>query len=111
MGWMSEESQFSPWQWYKISLFKVSRLVLGHTQPPVERVPGILYWGQISQAMKLTTHPNLVPRLSTSGVIHPFPICLRGVQRDSFIFTVMEKVHNFMIQIKVILLKLQICII
>jgi hypothetical protein len=51
------------------SLASVSRTALGPTQPPVQRVPGVLSLGlKRGRGVTLTTHPDLVPRsrMSTS---------------------------------------------
>jgi hypothetical protein len=48
--------------------FTSSRLALGPTQPPIQRVPAAL-----STGVKLTTHPQLVPRSRKRGSIHPLP--------------------------------------
>jgi hypothetical protein len=51
-GWRTKESGFDFWQGQEIFLFSTaSRLAMGLTQPPIQRVPDSL-----SQGVKLTRH-------------------------------------------------------
>jgi hypothetical protein len=52
----------------------VSRPALGPTQPPVQRVPGVLSPGvKRGRGVTLTTHPLLVPRSRISRSYTPLP--------------------------------------
>jgi hypothetical protein len=64
----------------------VSRPALGHTKPPVQRVPGVLSAGlKRGRGVMLTTHPHLVPtsRMSRSYISSPLKR-FHSVQWDSF---------------------------
>jgi hypothetical protein len=58
-----------------------SRPALGPTQPSIQWVPGVLSPGvKRGRGVTLTTHPHLVPRLSTSrSYTASPPMCLHGV--------------------------------
>jgi hypothetical protein len=73
---------FDPRQRQKIFLLaSASRPALGHTQPPVQWVPGVLSPGvKRGRGVMLTTHPHLVPRLSMSrSYTSSHPVRLHGV--------------------------------
>jgi hypothetical protein len=62
--WTTGRSGFDSQQGKRISpLTSVSRPALRPTQPPVQRVPGVLYLGEKGgRGVTLTTHPHLVQR-------------------------------------------------
>jgi hypothetical protein len=62
------------------SLASVSRPALGPTQPPVQRIPGVLSPGlKRGLGVKLTTHPYLVPRSRMSRSYTSSPKRFLGV--------------------------------
>jgi hypothetical protein len=69
-------------------LASASRPAMGHTQPPVQWVPGVLSPGvKCVQGMMLTTHPHLVLRLRMSrSYTSSHPKRLLGMQWDNFTF-------------------------
>jgi hypothetical protein len=77
-------------------LASASRSALGPTQPPVQWVPGERTSGvKRGRGVMLTTHPHLVPRLSMSRSCTsspPPPMCLHGMQRDSFTFFTKQRI-------------------
>jgi hypothetical protein len=70
-----DDRGFDPRQGQKISpLSSVSRPALGPTQPPVQRIPGVLSSGaKRGRGVTLTTHPHLVlrSRMSRSYTYSP----------------------------------------
>jgi hypothetical protein len=52
---------------------------LGHIQPPIQWVLGLLQRGYSGRGVRLTTHLYLFPMLRMRGVIRPLRICLCGV--------------------------------
>jgi hypothetical protein len=66
---------FDPRQRHRIfPLTSASRPALGHTQPPVQWVPGAVCPGvKRGRGVMLTTHPLLVPRLRKRGAVPPLP--------------------------------------
>jgi hypothetical protein len=62
--WMTGRSMFDPRQGQRIfPVTSVSRPALGPTQPPVQRVPGVLSPGvKRGQGVTLTTHRHVVQR-------------------------------------------------
>jgi hypothetical protein len=49
------------------------RPALGHTQPPIQWVPGALSMGVKRPGLELTTHLHLVPRLRMCEAMSPLP--------------------------------------
>jgi hypothetical protein len=72
----------------EIFLFSTaSRLALGTTQPPVQRVPGPLSLELVERGLKLSTVLHPVSRLRIRGALLPFPTCLHimvlnGIQEE-----------------------------
>lgn len=56
------------------------------------RCQRLLVGRKVRQVVKLTTHLHLVLRLNRNEVVPSFPICLHGVYRDSFTFTIMSRI-------------------
>jgi hypothetical protein len=80
---------FDPWQGQGIFLLApASRPALRPTQPPIQWVLEVLSPGvKRGRGVTLTNHPHLVPRLSMSrSYTSSHPMCLHGMQQDSFTF-------------------------
>jgi len=74
-------------------LASVSRLALGPTQPPVQRILGVLSLGlKHGLGVMLTAHPHLVPKSRMSkSCTSSSPKFLHGTWWDSFSFRMCEE--------------------